>query len=289
MNYLSDAFRSIGEAGETNYTPPVLKANDKKLTQAKSCTDSKTQATGEEIFKGRKRLPVCRLQPAIKIRDKSALSANKSQSQEKINAFIQEKHKADIEKDFDALQNLADMYKNGIGTNASEENAFKYLKKSADGGNGTAQHQVANMYRDGKGTTKSLQNAYRYYDYAIAQKIEDAIIDRDAMISKLHRNYLALTTKQTPLAMCKLAKIHQIMAGSCDSAGKLIPKGYHSIAALELLDAASHKYDCREAQFQLAQIYETSSFSYIQAEAFKLFEIAASKGHIEAKKILASK
>lgn len=73
-----------------------------------------------------------------------------------------------------ALNNLALMYKNGLGVPMDLEKAFGYFRKSAEQGFVLAEFNLAGMYQSGKGTAKNPEKALEWMQKAAEQKMARA-------------------------------------------------------------------------------------------------------------------
>ena len=105
-----------------------------------------------------------------------------------------------------AQNNLALMYRDGLGVTQSYEKAMDWFQKAADQGYASAQNNLAGMYRDGLGVPISFENSIAWYQKAAdqgnatAQKrldnfyviINDALIRNGAKnTSKVKRSILS--------------------------------------------------------------------------------------------------
>ena len=73
-----------------------------------------------------------------------------------------------------ASQELGDCYKNGVGVEKNEKEAFKHFLVAANKGNKQAQNEVGDCYQFGRGTEVDLDEAISFYELAAKKKFKPA-------------------------------------------------------------------------------------------------------------------
>src|SRR5581483_11119091 len=76
-----------------------------------------------------------------------------------------------------AMNNLANCYKNGEGTEKNLEKAFYWYQKAAEKDHSNAMNNLALCYENGEGTEKNLEKAFYWYQKAAEKDHSSAMIN----------------------------------------------------------------------------------------------------------------
>lgn len=199
-------------------------------------------------------------------------------------------------------------YGRGMQCYAKEDykRAFKYLKASADHGDGRGQYAVAELFLYGEGTEKSLAESVKYYELAIANKNtpDDFRIDAEGKLGYLYlteesvRNsrrgekYLTEAAEpdenvyyQVSLGMCFYKGIG--VERDCEKAFKWLSKAAGADIAPDA-DKAKQKIYCRaKAEYYLGEMYLKGEGAPKDVKkAFRSFEKGAEDGNPDAECML---
>jgi hypothetical protein len=95
----------------------------------------------------------------------------------------------------DAQYNLGVMYYQGAGIPQNYQEAFKLYSQAAQKGHALAQYNLGLMYLAGNGMPKDPIKAYMWLSLAAAQKVPEAVKNRDYLAAKMTEAQLAEARK----------------------------------------------------------------------------------------------
>lgn len=98
--------------------------------------------------------------------------------------FLSCKKAAEEDADPKAMNMLAILYSDGIGTVSNQEQALYWFKKAAEAGYVKAWFNVGTMYREGLGTTQDFKKAFEYYSKGTALKATSSMFGKGYMLFK---------------------------------------------------------------------------------------------------------
>jgi hypothetical protein len=164
-----------------------------------------------------------------------------------------------------AMNILAILYSDGLGTNPNQQQALYWFTKAAEAGYQNAWFNAGTMHRNGLGTTQNFKKAFEYYTKGAASKTANSMFGKGYML------YKGLGCKQNYNEAFELFKessksgvtSSMYLLGICYRNGYGTPKNL--VAAKEwLTKAANYGYkpaqnEMMEAQPELVEYKETQN------------------------------
>lgn len=83
-----------------------------------------------------------------------------------------------------AMNMLAILYSDGVGTTADQVQALYWFKKAAEAGYTKAWFNVGTMHREGLGTTQDFEKAFEYYSKGVELKASSSMFGKGYMLFK---------------------------------------------------------------------------------------------------------
>eukprot|EP00299_Pterocystis_sp_00344_P018735 c9343_g1_i2.p1 GENE.c9343_g1_i2~~c9343_g1_i2.p1 ORF type:complete len:541 (+),score=109.09 c9343_g1_i2:39-1625(+) len=173
----------------------------------------------------------------------------------------------------------------GFGTEKNLPEAVRYFESAAQQGDGMAQYMIGGMYDVGEGVSESQEEAVKWYKravakgHALAQHALGLIYLNSSVSITDHKKAIKLLTSSADQgyvdAQVQLGEMYDIGYGECITQDKSKAAKWYKKAIGQ---------NDGDAQNNLAKLCEIGCDGVTQniAEAKRLFELAAKKGHADA-------